>query len=471
MFSNNKLVYTFSNDETNEEKDSICSEEYTKSKEKEPTLPTNNEFVEIDLNEHSVVDSSNLIYTFYSDEEKEPTLLDNEFVEIDINDHPVADASAEPSQAISRITPKKKSFFKSHELAIANLSEILVVMGYATATNFFRSPDSTLAENPFIISIPFLLPNVFSRTLSKINADDAGAMTRRLSKIAKIIRAICFANIDQVNRLILVHEGMGHALTAKMLFDSDPKVTVKPGFFSSSGVTQLNINNSSLTWLGEMIGYTNSLTVISAAGTGAEMLSGYISLILAELLPNKYHEIKYYLRATTVLSVITSVGYALSAYTTDCQKDKGHDFCKLKDADFSPISASVAMIGSMLFLQALLSFCSCAYRSGKEKKQRNRIKEIIEEGSINKNNLNRNSAHGIKNTNESTRHDNTPNHDDDNEIELMEIKKSTEDINATCNAEKTDVAEQITYSPTLFSPPLPRHKSEILACKSIKREP
>jgi hypothetical protein len=176
--------------------------------------------------------------------------------------------------------------------------------------------------------------------------------------ILRHISAAQFAfGIDAQTRGTLLHE-FGHYLSMRYLFENIyPKIYIAPPFSDENSYTTtvVPVGYDDLSDAGKNLGLTQSKAIISAAGTAISMLWNYATLITAQSLPNKYSQIKTYLRWTVGIDVLYSVHNALAASnSSNCTARD--DFCALDQYGvISPTKAAAFIFGSVFLLQTLLS--------------------------------------------------------------------------------------------------------------------
>jgi len=273
-------------------------------------------------------------------------------------------SGTETENTASNVQPESMGSLRN--ILLPGLIESCVGLGYASAVIPFLEPNSSWWKNPFTMASIVLSANFLSRTIELMPRFNSlpHKNKKQILQAWRFARGLLFSSLDLATRDVLIHEG-GHALTTLCLFqNANPRITVTPGFMSAGGYTSFS-DTTRLNNLGETLGNDKSWMLVSAGGTGATMLWNYGSLIAAQAIPNDDSEIKSYLRFVVLVSVIHSVWYALSAYVA-CEPP-GHDFCSLDKNGISPAVAASFIVGSMMFLQLLLSGISYGCRATNKK--------------------------------------------------------------------------------------------------------
>lgn len=177
--------------------------------------------------------------------------------------------------------------------------------------------------------------------------------------------------IDTISRQPLIHES-GHALACYLFYENtDISIEIFPygGGDSLCGGT----GPSDLGWKLGLKRYP----IRMAAGYMAGSLWDYITLIIAQSLPDKYSELKTYLRLTVLYSVLRACIAAIAA--EEGQNDSfgiRNDFFDIRD-DFPPLAALAVISGSFLLLQAGMSSYSL-WRS----RRQNPIIGVVDENGV-----------------------------------------------------------------------------------------
>jgi len=229
--------------------------------------------------------------------------------------------------------------------------EALIGYGYCGAVTPFLDNNEQI-NNPFVSTSLLLLANLLIRTGNlKITGNSANLLLR-------IVRSGCFATIDNKTRDILLHEG-AHLVGMLAVVKGTPHITLQPNFFSMRGETSYP-NPLMLSPFGQQLGLDPSEKLVSAAGTIGTTLWSQVSLLIAQMIPDQYPEVKLHIRLAAWMSIISSVSYALSAYSDECKNP--NDFCKIRDS-LSPGAAIAAIVGSMVLVQAMLSGITACRKS------------------------------------------------------------------------------------------------------------
>ncbi|TAL61619.1 MAG: hypothetical protein EPN84_07665 [Legionella sp.] len=162
------------------------------------------------------------------------------------------------------------------------------------------------------------------------------------------IRSVFFANFDAIYRSTLLHE-TAHALTALYFYPhSNPQIQLNPPY---GGITSYEVFESSSHHKTRTI---NAL--ISAAGPSADLLWGYCSLYLAQVMAKQKPQFSSHLRLSCWFSVVGNLCYALTALGG--VNNKTNDFHSIyKNTGISPFFAAMFILSSMLIWQMILSKC------------------------------------------------------------------------------------------------------------------
>jgi hypothetical protein len=273
------------------------------------------------------------------------------------------DWEIESQQTKADTTSALQKFF-SNKVLFPSAVETIVGGGFAAATTPFLAKDIAWWQHPITIASGVLCLNFFSRIFSN-NEKNQNSIT---SIVLRNSRSITFSFLDHCTRAAITHES-GHVLASLGLYQN-PKTRMTIKAFGD-GLTEAH--GDVLTHLGEIFGKNGSQLFFSAAGTSASMLWNAIILIIAQAIPEDYPEIKSYLRFSVFASVLTEAIYALTAYW-DCKP--AHDFCNIKDNGFSPIGAVSLIVGTVLFLQFILSsvtYCKNKNNPGPQVKETDEI--------------------------------------------------------------------------------------------------
>lgn len=308
-----------------------------------------------------------------ADVESQRPLLSEEEDDLDTDNSVNLDLALTPEQSsnkwIAQLKQDIHTYLTSDEpgvpsrkwirnIFIPSLLEAGVIVSSAYGSyHFMEDPEKDGMQSPFIPVSILLLMNFILRT--------PNITSRVLNDILRMFRSFLFSQMDIMSRHTLFHEG-GHALTALSLFkDSNPKITIDPFYLGTGGgVTHYTFDGGLSEW-GEKFGLDTSRLLVTANGTGVSVVEGYLSLIVAQLLPAKLSEVKTHLRLMVIMQLMGNLYYAISAYN-GCEK--GHDFCKLQEkGDIEPYAAALFMTGSLLLLQLTLSLSTRAMRYAKDK--------------------------------------------------------------------------------------------------------
>lgn len=255
-------------------------------------------------------------------------------------------------------------------MLVSTLLEAGIVLGSTYGSYHFMEDLDDEGKNPFIVASLGLFLNFLLRTPNM-------PMKKPLSDAIRIARSFLFTHIDSMTRYTLFHEG-GHALMAKALFKNpNPKITLDSTYFGVGGGKTSYVGSSGLSELGEKFGQDTSGILVTAAGAGEGMIESYLGLIVAQLIPDNFSEIKTHLRFGVLMHLMRNLSYALSAYD-DCTSS--HDFCNMdKKADLSPYAAMLFMVGTLLLLQLGLSITTRLIGCAKRKLCTNSITEEVDE--------------------------------------------------------------------------------------------
>lgn len=299
--------------------------------------------------------------------EKTPLLPPDSILEI------AEESDSTPPSFFSSAT----AFFKRH--LPSNMKEKLVNacpafveatinVGFALLTYNFIPVEKNKWLSTFVpASVTTFLNSVIRAKTQDFKQGQTETTQKHLDHASRTIRGLMFTcnYINTAN--LLIHEG-GHWLTAKAAFKNNPYITVNPTeYIFNTAVTYYQ--PQTLTALGNYLGNNASKILVTANGPITQMLSGYLNLIVAQTLPDRYSDIKTYLRLMTVGNVILQLQYSLSECT------KTNDFCNLEKDGIPSWVMVTGIVVSTLGLQLLLSCVS----NRKQICNKNNIEEELSE--------------------------------------------------------------------------------------------
>ncbi len=153
-----------------------------------------------------------------------------------------------------------------------------------------------------------------------------------------------FSFLDVTTRNVIVHEA-GHALAALAVYqNASPKIAIYPGM---GGAT--SYYNDNLSWFGKLLGRKNSDLLVCGAGAAMAILFSIGSLAAAKRCSSDKPELKMYLIATAIVSIVQHIFYALTAFITGADQ-LSHDFVALWSHGINPLIAIIAMIFLPIFV-------------------------------------------------------------------------------------------------------------------------
>lgn len=151
------------------------------------------------------------------------------------------------------------------------------------------------------------------------------------SKVFYLLQGAAFAELDSTTRNVLVHE-FGHAGAACLFYqDPNPRITVYP---LEGGATRFYVDR--LTPLGRLIGPKAAEVITTAAGAIAAVGCALWMLSYARTLGEDQSELKIYLFASAITSIVQHIFYALSALWTPASH-VSHDFRALWNHGIHPL--------------------------------------------------------------------------------------------------------------------------------------
>lgn len=234
--------------------------------------------------------------------------------------------------------------------------EYSIAIAYACAAIPFLAEDTAWYVHPLLSSTAYSLLNFMLRIPEEMVREYFG---REWRLNLRFLRSVVFAIIDYNTRHPLVHEG-GHAAAADSLFDhADVSITMYPHFAYIDATT--SYNNTYLSTAGERIGRSNSYEVVAAAGLSATLAWNCVSLIAAQVLPDKYPEIKSHLRWSVAMNILVDF-VAGMATVGGYECTDSTDYCVLDQHGFPTAAAATTIVGVVLLLQGLLFALGRYYR-------------------------------------------------------------------------------------------------------------
>lgn len=261
-------------------------------------------------------------------------------------------------------------FSKNKNLIFATAVESAISLLCASVTTCFISKD-TERFYPITLASITLSMNLLTRVYMKSKIDERHCLYDFIkkfdldNKIPQLFRGILFSLIDMFNRASLLHESF-HYLGDDVLYaNAHPKMSIVS--YGRLAVTLPNFSGEPvLSKTGDLVGNQIASGLVSAAGPAINLLSGYIGLILAHLIPDNYSETKMYLRCSAVLPVLCNAYYALSS-DDDTNNQYVNDFYNVHDKlGIAPETAFIFMLSSLLLLQTFLT-CASAIKNCRQK--------------------------------------------------------------------------------------------------------
>ncbi len=239
---------------------------------------------------------------------------------------------------------KLQSIFSCNKnIILSTVAESSVATIWATLTTAYLDENTEWYRHPFTLMSAMLSLNALIRTLKSCPAINN-----------EYVQAAFYGFFDHLTRSALVHEA-GHAITASVLFraPTNTRITINP----PEGLTNYDRSNG-LTDIGNFFGPDASRSLVTAMGTGTELLWNGFSLLAAQLISDNHSQIKARLRFSVLFSMANHIVYALGALD-DSNCINSNDFCNLeKRAGISPTAAVIFMVAMALVVQLTLSCCS-----------------------------------------------------------------------------------------------------------------
>ena len=236
------------------------------------------------------------------------------------------------------------------QTAKASFCEASIAFTCAAATNYFLAPNTSWLLNPFALSSLLFTGNFLLRILPERELS-IHFISRNLftTSPTQHFRNLLFTVIDNFNRAVLWHEA-GHALANIMVCqNANPHIVITLGSSNQSGYTVID-DCKVPSALGAALGYSNRRIVIDAAGALATTAWSGASLLLAQVIPNHYSEIKNCLRYIALLNILVDLGYVLSPYFYGCDDNYG-DFCHIQKRGMPPVVIAVFMLAVVMLAQ------------------------------------------------------------------------------------------------------------------------
>lgn len=235
--------------------------------------------------------------------------------------------------------PSKKDLIKT--VALRSLTEFVITLAIGIAVaSFIASPPTailflSLLATQFIVNTLFRIVGAYS--LHKCHQNKTNReIYSPLVLASDVVPVATFTLISGTNLQTLIHES-GHALAAKALFQTDPKIDIVP---FKGGMTQFS--PSKLTALGKKIGKIGAAIIVTALGAGFSLFISSILLTLGLALRKKHETLSNYLIAYGTLDFVSHIVYAISAYSTSPQ-NLSHDFVHLAKYGHPPIAAALGL--------------------------------------------------------------------------------------------------------------------------------
>lgn len=237
------------------------------------------------------------------------------------------------------------------EVAKSCFSELALSLAFTGVTTLFVTTSAGIASL-IILTIAITTLNTAFKSVSaylqyrcfQLQRDprpEAAAYrqeTQELANYFSLLAPFSFTALDTTTRNVLVHEG-GHALAANLVYKgANPRIEVFP---MEGGVT--SYFPRLLSNFGKHLGWKNADLLVSAAGSGAAVLSAAGGLVLATHIRETHPQLHSYLVALSIASIVQHVLYALSALWAP-SKSLGHDFVALWRHGIHPIVSAISLV-------------------------------------------------------------------------------------------------------------------------------
>jgi len=264
-----------------------------------------------------------------------------------------------------------------------SLAEFSVAMGFAGATACFIPTDTKWYVNPFTLSGSIASINLLIRLLH-----EKFFVPRNYNiGYSRLVRSFLFANMDTLTRNVITHEG-GH-FVADLSLLGNAQISITPNGLFGDGTAGITHASVTLNDLGKIYGEQKSRMIISASGPLASIIGNYLSMIVAQALPDNYPEIKTYLRMTAAIQLLLEILNVVADAIKGCEKSND-DYCFLEKGGISLVGIIACIAGTALLLQLFLSCVThcCKKTNQNTETQTPAIEEVhtdndIEEASTN----------------------------------------------------------------------------------------